>query len=713
MSQTTRRIAGVLFLLFSITVITLIRINPAATAPTRSTQARTAGIMERLLPGVIITQDLTAMKDYMSGVAFIFTHGGRNNNNENTLLLLDANYKTLYKQSFSSAIVKEGDLTSILFEKSIFIGTGNLLHLCLFSNDASRDNSVSLLFNQADSIGALYASPVIENDLAGSVKNKVRQYHGSLMLRTYETDSSQFWLMKIFLYLLATIISCLVFWFDWIRSTLAGITIIPEWVFVVIAIPAATIFAFITPPLQVPDEGSHFLRSNEIAEFNIFNQVKTGPASIVKLDSTFGHLHFLAGEKTSMAEIKSHFGDKLSSEKRAPTSSPGYTLPYLPQALGVFIGKIFDVSPLGLMYFGRIFNLLISILIMFFAIRIIPQFKWIFLLLALMPKTLFLFGSLSYDSFTISLSFLTIAVFFHYAFDCARNLTLKDLGLIALLVLLLLFCKPPYFILGLLFFFIPRQKFGNLYKYIMISIGVAAFALVIFKAGPAVVSYFSASNSGRPATIAELSASSPDLPLFRPADQVKIIMNDIPAYLSLIVRSGFNYERSYILDSFVGLLGWIDVELPNMLTVSYLVLILLSALVLSGKNVTLGMMKKTLIFMLVVATFIAVETAMYVYATAPGRDRVFGVQGRYFIPMAPLFFMLFYNRYFNPMLNVLFSMRRTEYNKAKVKAKPVIYQEIVENEQLFDKYWYLLLICFCVFTLLYSIYITLIRYYNI
>ena len=712
MNQTSRTITGVLFFLLSVAAISLIRINPVATTPTRSSETRTAGIMEGLVQGVIITQEFRAMKDYLCGIDLIFTHGGRINTNENTLLLLDAGYKTLYKQNFSSAIVKEGDFTSFRFDKSLFVGKGKLVHLCLFSNDGAKDNTVAMLVNRTDSIGPLYVSNVKNDDLVGSVKNKVRKYNGSLIVKTYETDTSQFWLMKIFLYILALIISCLIIWFTWVRSTLLRVRIVPEWIFLCIAIPAATVFAFITPPLQVPDEGSHFTKANDIAEFNLFNQHKTAPVSILKLDSAFGRLHFLAGEKTTMAEIKKHFGVKLEPEKRAPSSPPEYTLPYIPQALGIFIGKIFDSSPLTLMYLGRIFNLLISILVMFYAIRIIPQFKWIFLLLALMPKTVFLFGSLSYDSLTISLSFLTIAVFFHYAFACARNLSLKDLAVIALLVLLLLLCKPPYFILGLLFFFIPRKKFGPLYKYIMISIGVMVLALAILK-GPALAGYLSASGSGTTVNLAQLSASSPDLPLIRPDDQIKLILYNIPEYLKLISRSGFIYYRSYIVESFVGLLGWIDVHLPDTLTYSYLFLILLSALVLSGENVKLGLTKKTLLFILLAATFVFIETAMYVYATRPGRDRVFGVQGRYFIPMAPLLFMLFYNRYFNPMLNLLFSMRRKEYNKAKAKVKPVIYKEITGKEQLFDKSYYLFLAVFCVFTLLFSIYITLIRYYNI
>ena len=712
MRQITRAIIGILFLLISVVTISLIRINPHSITPTRSTESRMAGIMEGIFKGNLIIQDITVIKDYLSGVDLVFSHGGRSNNNEITFLLLDANYKELYKKSLSAVDIKDATLTSFRFEHPIYIGTGKMVYLLLFSNDGTQNNTVSPLYNQTDSIGQLYVSQVTGSDLIGSMKNKVRKYNGSLMLRTYGNDSSQFWLLKIFLYFLCVVLSCLIIWFSQIRSILARIRILPEWVFLFIAFPVSTVFAFITPPLQVPDEGSHFSRAYQISEFDFAGKNNTGPASMVKLDSIFGHLHFLAGEKTSMSEIKSHLGVKLEPGKRAAVSPPAYTLPYIPQALGIFAGRITDSSPLALMYLGRIFNLLISILLLFFAIRIIPQFKWIFLLLALMPKTLFLFGSLSYDSLTISLSFLTIAVFFYYAYACERKIVWKDLVVMALLVLLLLFCKPPYFILGSLFFFIPGKKFGKLYKYIMISIGVVVFALIIYKGGPVAMDYFSGNNTTPEVAAAAPSDTTP-LPVIRPDDQIKLIKSDIPAYLKLIVKSGFDYYRSYILKSFVGVLGWIDVELPDILTWSYLILMLMAALVLSGENVRLGLPKKTLLFLLLVITFIIVESAMYIYATKPGRDRVFGVQGRYFIPMAPLFFMLFYNKYLNPLLNLLFSMRRSEYNKAKVKLKPAIYQEIQEKEQLFDKTLYIFLIGFCVFTLLYSIYIMLIRYYNI
>jgi uncharacterized membrane protein len=712
MNQNIRTIVGIIFLLLSVISITLLRINPSSTTPVRSTESRKAGVTEGVIQGFILTQEFTAIKDYLCGIDLIFTHAGRNNNNENTLLILGPGDKTIFKTNFSSAKVNEGALTSFMFENPVFVGKNNLLRLCLFSNDGTESNAVSLLFNRSDSIGALYVSKVSGDDLGNSIKNKARRYLGSLMIRTYETNNSQFWLMKIFLYFIALTISCLIIWFTFIRTTLIRTRIIPEWVFLAIALPVSTVFTFITPPLQVPDEGSHFLRAYELAEFKLVNKNKTSPESIMKLDSAFGHLHFLAGEKTSIDEIKKHLGDKLEPGKRAHSSPPAYTIPYIPPAIGILIGKTMDSSPLTIMYLGRIFNLLISILLIFFAIRITPQFKWIFFLLAMMPKTLFLFGSISYDSLTISLSFFTTAVFLYYAFKCERKLDFKDLGVIAVLVLLLLLCKPPYFLVGMLFFFIPPKKFGYLYKYIMILCGVVVVAVIIFKAGPAAVSYFSAPGSGTQVTQADPGTSNAPLPVIRPDDQIKIILNDVPAYLKLITKSGFVYFRSYILNSFVGLLGWIDVKLPAILTYSYLIIILLAALSLSGETVTLGIGKKTLLIFLLLATYIVVESAMFIYATRPGRDRVFGVQGRYFIPMAPLFFMLFYNSYLNPILNLLFSTRRKEYIGAKVKVKPAIFKEIQEKEQLFDKSLYLFLICFCTLTLLYSIYVTMIRYYN-
>ena len=568
------------------------------------------------------------------------------------------------------------------------------------------------MINITDSVGDFYISKINGNDVMGAIKDKTRHFRACLMFQTFTTQTSQFWFLKIMLYALVLIIAFFIVTFRWLRSYLARITIQPEWIYVAIALPFSIAFSFITPPTQVPDEGSHFARAFELSEFQFFNTNKTIPASLEKLDSSFAFYHENADDKITVEQIMSHSGVKLEPGKRVPANAPDYTLPYLPQALGIFIGKIFASSPLALMYYGRLFNLLVSITLIFFAIRIIPSFKWIFLLVALMPKTVFLFGSLSYDTLTISLSFITIAVFLYYAYACQRNLNLKDLALMTVLCLLLLFCKPPYFLIGLLFFFIPPKKFGVLYKYIMISIGVVAVAAVFLIVRQLPVNDPSA-NNGSQQQITTTSGTTQQLAPFRPGEQMKHIRSDIPAYIGIMLKNGFVTNRNYTVESFFGYLGWIDVELPKVWTYGYLVLMVLASLVLSTANINLGFFRKTLLFLILAAAFVIIHTAMYLYATHPGNLRIWGVQGRYFIPLAPLLLMLFYNRYFNPKLNLLFSLRRKEYMNAKPKVKPGILTEIEGKEQLFDKSMYLVIICFCTFTLAYALYLTMVRYYNI
>ncbi|MEI7664265.1 MAG: hypothetical protein WCK34_18805, partial [Bacteroidota bacterium] len=79
----------------------------------------------------------------------------------------------------------------------------------------------------------------------------------------------------------------------------------------------------------------------------------------------------------------------------------------------------------------------------------------------------------------------------------------------------------------------------------------------------------------------------------------------------------------------------------------------------------------------------------------------------------PLFFMLFYNHYFSPKLNLLFSLQRNTYKKAKPKAKPEILADITGKEQLFDKLLGLAAGCMCLFTLVFAFYLTLVRYFNV
>jgi uncharacterized membrane protein len=708
-------IAGLIFLSVSMLMIALIRINPPKENPAQSTESKHASILQATAKGFILTQEVTMTKDHLNGIDLVFTQAGRENRNQNTLLILDHEFNILEQVDFPSSGLKEGDYTHFGFDKPLYIGKGNTFLLSLYSADAQESNAALPLMNAVDSVGKFSAARLNTSDIPGSVRTPAAYFKGSLMFKTYESNSTQNWIAKSMLFLISLLAGMTMIFWDRIQSRLQRLPLRPEYLYLPAALAFAGIFAVVTPPFSVPDEGTHFKLSYNISEFGLFDSNRTYPASIGKIDSSFMFLNFLAGNKTTVDFVKGQFSVKTEPGKRYPVIATEYTLPYIPQSIGIFFGRVFSDHLMYSFYLGRFFNLILSALLIFFAIRIIPgPLKLLMLLLALMPKTVFLFGSLSYDAFTISLSFFSIALFLYYAYSHENQIGIKELLFMAGIVVLLLLLKPPYFLIGLLFFLIPPRKFGKIYWFLLAGIGVAVLVALFWKIIPITNDYL-ARIEPLPVVTSPLPVSadsaSANTPLYQPDLQMKRITSDVPGYLELICKSGFSYYREYIVNSFVGVLGYIDVELPQGLTNAYLLLLLLIALTVAGKSVDVRIWHKAIFVLIFILAFIAIETAMYLYATRPGRDRVFGVQGRYFIPIAPLIFMILYNQWIHPWLRLLFSPRRKEYKMAKPKAKPALFNEIAASDNQYEKYLTLIVFIFSLFALFYSVYLSHLRFY--
>jgi len=492
----------------------------------------------------------------------------------------------------------------------------------------------------------------------------------------------------------------------------------------------------LTPPFQSPDEGAHYSRAYELTDFQFSKMGKTIPTSIYTLDSTLLRLHFNPEEKTSKEEILRLTKIKLTPENRRPSSGQDYIVPYLPQFIGFTIGRLFKANPLYLLYFGRILNLFLAIGLVFYAIKIAPFLKWIFFLLALMPKTVSLMASLSYDAFVISCSFLAISMFLYYAFK-AEKLSWKDIGFLFFLTLLLALCKPPYFLIGFLFLIIPVRKIGSLPKYLMIlSVLVVSMLLAqgmwslvggLIKSANQIKSeqistLQKPSNEGKTGktnvsannvkdTASAAAQNVPKRPEINPSRQFNQIRNNPMEFVSLLFKTNVFHMRENMMTNFVSAMGWLDTFLPDILVDLYLILIMIAALCIAEERIRIDWRRKTFFLILFLSSVLAIETAMYVYSSYVGQERLYGVQGRYFIPIAPLLLLIFYNNFISEKLNYAFSSKRRSYLKAKLKLKPTILFEI-QHELIFTKYLQILIIAFTVLTLMRGIGSVLLRYYE-
>jgi uncharacterized membrane protein len=167
-------------------------------------------------------------------------------------------------------------------------------------------------------------------------------------------------------------------------------------------------YVFVTPPLQVPDEGLHFFRGEAIAGGHLL------PNGAGKPDSA----HVAQGIQTLVFVMTTSRDWRLASTiplepvKQPVVQFPAwYTpLPYAPQALAAAVCNALNVRPLAAFYAGRLANLLAALALVAAAMRAAPKLATIAGATALLPMTLFELASWSADALTIALAILFTAL---------------------------------------------------------------------------------------------------------------------------------------------------------------------------------------------------------------------------------------------------------------------------------------------------------------
>jgi len=138
---------------------------------------------------------------------------------------------------------------------------------------------------------------------------------------------------------------------------------------------------------------------------------------------------------------------------------------YLPQAVGIGLGRLLGASPLTCFYLARLGNLLAAVALLFFAIRLAPFGKQLFMLVGLLPMTMFELASLSCDALTISGAMFFTALLLW----ASKRVTLRRVDVRARgwrRSALLLNVKPGYWALVLLVLLIRPAQLGGRIRYV-------------------------------------------------------------------------------------------------------------------------------------------------------------------------------------------------------------------------------------------------------
>lgn len=423
-------------------------------------------------------------------------------------------------------------------------------------------------------------------------------------------------------------------WAVWVDHRLAGWAR-PEVAFWRLGLSFGLLFLLLTPPFQVPDEQAHFFRSYQISEGDLVaeradsDQVGDDlPKNIfVMTNEVKGDVSGQPHKRVALDKLLTWLNAPLNEEDRVFVDfrgSAGYApLVYLPQILGIMLGRLMGLPPPGLVYCGRLGNLLVGLLLTCLAIHWMPVMKWWLMLLALMPMTVFQRSSLSADGLTIALAFVFIAAVLRLALR-AEAVTRREVILLCALAAIFCLCKQGYYPLILSCLIIPRRKFSGTKQYL------TALLSILVAGGLATFLWMSAVKG-----LQSPFPGKPDAAMM--AGQRNYLLQN-PLQLAAIFYNSYELNYYFYLSSFIGLLGWLDTPLPYPVIAAYACLLLLLAFIDGGQAPDwLG--KLWLLALFIGNTFI-LALFFYISYTELRSPTIEGIQGRYLIPLAPLLFLV-------------------------------------------------------------------------
>lgn len=408
-----------------------------------------------------------------------------------------------------------------------------------------------------------------------------------------------------------------------------------EKVFLFISLIFGLIYVFILPPFQSVDEASHFYRGYEIISNKPVPQ-KVGsvsgdylPSSLEKLVSKYNFLIKNIDAKISAKDILNSADIKLNEKETKfipfPNTALYSPICYLTQLSGMYISKSLNLNPLIIFYMGRLSNLLFFTLIIYFSIKIIPFYKLTLMLLALMPMTLSLAGALTSDVVVIGINFLWVSLLLRFLFEKEKinNFQICSLVFIAMLLCL----SKYYFMLIPLIFLLPKSIFKNDKKYFYCTLGtilvsIAGVLLWHRITGSIYVNLNGEANS---------------------AGQINFITHHPFSYLAVILKT-LIIKTPRVIITMIGVLGWQDTRLDFLTYILYPILIVLSILSEDKTTFTLERWQIYLISADLIVSVFLIFTTMYVMWSKVGSDIIYGLNGKYFLPLVLPFLLLFYNR---------------------------------------------------------------------
>jgi uncharacterized membrane protein len=420
----------------------------------------------------------------------------------------------------------------------------------------------------------------------------------------------------------------------------------PAIAFLLISLPLGIATLAINPPLRGYDETAHFIRIYAISNGDVVpttrdDQNRRGTFIPDRLNAQmrlFDEARKSVHDRTSGFDYREVYAkyDRLLTERRdGPDSehtvfallegAEAYSpIPYLPQIVAAWIGRAFDADFVTLVTLMRVAAFLVTTAVTAYAIAVVPNLRWGFLTIAMLPSAFYARTLIGVDGALLSFSLLVTALALRRAFGA------DDVGpwQRAVVMTLCVASKPPQVVwMSLELMTRPLREWARHWRELAL-ITLPGLALTIA---------WVLAMSGDVGVWRVSSGTHTPAEFFGAGQQLLLWLFDPLRFPRMLVASLGSWEIYELWRQLIGILGWLDTALQSWVYPS------LSALLIASFLAPLPLDAATRVRVAAICLSAAVAYALCVYlifylawtpTTAP---EIWGVQGRYFVVvLAPL-----------------------------------------------------------------------------
>lgn len=386
---------------------------------------------------------------------------------------------------------------------------------------------------------------------------------------------------------------------------------------------------FTTPLFSNSDEKAHFFRIYEITQGSITTPKENNVIIGSKMPSSLWEIFSYKETNMKYKDViyvaknihlnEENVKDYLSEYYTASVYSP---VNYAPQIIGVLLGKILNLNIYYIAILGRITGYICYLVLCTYAIKKLPCKKLFASLILMMPTMISFSVTLTGDLLTNAISIFFISYICEILYN-KRKTSSKDYIILGILATILALCKLVYLPLIGLVFLLPKKNFKTKKEMYIVKCTIIIIAVII--------------------SLIWLKQTNITLPndIDKSNSQLKYLITHPISYFFTIVETFSTKFNEYIM----GMVGDAPVGKGNLypaITYIYICFILYAFLDSSKKEI-LDKKSKILVACIFLTIVLLISTALYIQYNAmvyPLYNHfIYGIQGRYFIPIVLLLIM--------------------------------------------------------------------------